>query len=74
MIQPVHPFQTKEEYVYQTLRHAILRCELAPGEKLVIDRLSIEIASGRCVVELIRVAARCVVIRCPLTAMPRNPR
>jgi len=43
MIQPVHPFQTKEEYAYQTLRQAILRCELAPGEKLVIDRLSVEI-------------------------------
>lgn len=35
-------FQTKEEYAYQTLRQAILSCELVPNEKLVIDRLSIE--------------------------------
>ena len=42
-IQPF-PFQTKEEYAYQTLRKAILTCELAPGEKLVIDRLSTELA------------------------------
>ncbi len=34
--------QTKEEYAYQYLRQAILTCELAPGEKLVIDRLSAE--------------------------------
>lgn len=42
MIQPAPPFQTKEEYAYQALRQAILRCELAPDEKLVIDRLSVE--------------------------------
>jgi DNA-binding GntR family transcriptional regulator len=36
-------FQTKEEYAYRTLRDAILRCELGPGEKLVIDRLSAEL-------------------------------
>lgn len=34
--------QTKEEYAYQYLRQAILKCELVPGEKLVIDRLSTE--------------------------------
>ena len=42
MIQPAPPFQTKEEYAYQALRGAILRCELPPDEKLVIDRLSVE--------------------------------
>jgi DNA-binding GntR family transcriptional regulator len=41
-MQPVTPFQTKEQYAYTTLRSAILRCELAPGEKLIIDRLSVE--------------------------------
>jgi DNA-binding GntR family transcriptional regulator len=35
-------FQTKEEFLYATLREAILTCALAPGEKLIIDRLSEE--------------------------------
>jgi DNA-binding GntR family transcriptional regulator len=34
---------TKEEYVYNTLRAAIMRCELKPDEKLVMDRLSVEL-------------------------------
>lgn len=34
--------QTKEQYAYSALRQAIIRCELVPGEKLVIDRLSEE--------------------------------
>lgn len=42
MNQAAPYFQTKEEYAYQALRQAILRCEFAPGEKLVIDRLSAE--------------------------------
>ena len=37
------PFQTKEELAYINLRNAILSCELPPGEKLVIDRLSEEL-------------------------------
>jgi len=37
------PFQTKEEFAYLSLRGAILSCELPPGEKLVIDRLSAEL-------------------------------
>jgi DNA-binding GntR family transcriptional regulator len=37
------PFQTKEEFVFETLREAILRLKLAPGEKLVSDRLSAEL-------------------------------
>jgi DNA-binding GntR family transcriptional regulator len=32
--------QTKQEFVYQTLRRAILVCELQPGERLVIDDLA----------------------------------
>jgi DNA-binding GntR family transcriptional regulator len=36
-------FQTKEEFIFDTLRSAILRCELEPGEKLVVDRLSEEL-------------------------------
>jgi DNA-binding GntR family transcriptional regulator len=32
--------QTKQEFVYQTLRTALLTCELKPGERLVIDDLS----------------------------------
>lgn len=31
---------TKQAYVYTTLRDAIIRCELAPGERLVIDELA----------------------------------
>ena len=31
---------TKQEFVYQTLRDAILKCELPPGERLVIDDLA----------------------------------
>lgn len=37
---PQKPYRTKEEYVYDTLRTAIMQCELPPGEKLVIDSLS----------------------------------
>lgn len=42
MIQSVTQFQTKEQYAYTVLRGAILCCELAPGKKLIIDRLSAE--------------------------------
>ncbi len=37
------PHRTKEEYVYDTLRDAIMRCDLKPGEKLVMDTLSEEL-------------------------------
>lgn len=36
-------FQTKEEFVFATLREAILKLRLAPGEKLVVDRLREEL-------------------------------
>ena len=39
-IAPGRPFRTKEEYVYDSLRTAILQCKVLPGEKLVIDRLT----------------------------------
>ena len=36
-------YRTKEEYAYEILRRAILHCELKPGEKLVVDNLSIKL-------------------------------
>jgi DNA-binding GntR family transcriptional regulator len=33
-------YATKQELVYRTLRDAIMRCELAPGQRLVIDDLA----------------------------------
>ncbi len=33
-------FRTKQEYVYQHLRDAIVRCELAPGRRLLIDEIA----------------------------------
>ncbi len=32
--------RTKQEFAYQTLRDAIMRCELRPNERLVIDNLA----------------------------------
>lgn len=32
--------RTKQEFVYQILRDAIMKCELPPGERLVIDDLA----------------------------------
>jgi DNA-binding GntR family transcriptional regulator len=34
------PYATKQELVYRTLRDAIMRCELAPGQRLIIDELA----------------------------------
>ena len=31
---------TKQQFVYSTLRESIIRCELAPGTRLVIDDLA----------------------------------
>lgn len=33
-------YRTKQELVYQTLRGAIMRCDLRPGQRLVIDELA----------------------------------
>jgi DNA-binding GntR family transcriptional regulator len=35
--------RTKEEYAYDVLRTAILRCDLKPGEKVVVDTLSAQL-------------------------------
>ena len=35
-----HRHVTKQQYVYSTLRDAIILCELGPGERLVIDDLA----------------------------------
>jgi DNA-binding GntR family transcriptional regulator len=43
---PVGSFQTKEDFVYKTLRAAILHCELPPGEKLVVDHLSSQLGTS----------------------------
>jgi DNA-binding GntR family transcriptional regulator len=37
---PDNRHRTKQEFAYQTLRDAITRCELQPGERLVIDDLA----------------------------------
>jgi DNA-binding GntR family transcriptional regulator len=37
---PPAPHITKQQAVYRTLRDAILRCELQPGARLVIDELA----------------------------------
>ena len=42
-VLPQKSHRTKQEYVYETLHTAITRCDLKPGEKLVIDNLSAEL-------------------------------
>jgi DNA-binding GntR family transcriptional regulator len=37
---PARPHVTKQQYAYASLRDAILRCELGPGERLIIDDLA----------------------------------
>jgi DNA-binding GntR family transcriptional regulator len=34
------PYRTKQELAYQRLREAIMRCELPPGQRIVIDDLA----------------------------------
>jgi len=45
MLTPVEPFRprTKEDYAYDVLRAAILRCDMKPGDRIVIDTLSAEL-------------------------------
>ena len=33
-------FQTKQQFAYQVLRRAIMRCELPPGKRLIIDEIA----------------------------------
>jgi DNA-binding GntR family transcriptional regulator len=37
---PEQSYRTKSELVYSTLRRAIMRCELGPGTRLIIDDIS----------------------------------
>jgi DNA-binding GntR family transcriptional regulator len=37
---PEHSYRTKAELVHATLRSAIMRCELGPGTRLIIDDIS----------------------------------
>jgi DNA-binding GntR family transcriptional regulator len=45
MLTPSEPFRhrTKEDYAYEALRAAILRCEMKPGDRIVIDTLSAQL-------------------------------
>lgn len=33
-------YQTKQQFAYQVLRQAIMRCELPPGKRLIIDEIA----------------------------------
>ena len=44
--QPFTRPTTKEQYVYNVLREAIMSCELRPGQKLIMDRLSDELGTS----------------------------
>ena len=37
---PEQSYRTKSELVYATLRSAIMRCDLEPGTRLIIDDIS----------------------------------
>lgn len=37
-------YQTKQELVYRTLRDAIMRCRLAPGQRLVIEEIASQLS------------------------------
>lgn len=51
-------YRTKQEFVYWTLRRAILRCELAPGERLttqeIADRLDVSLIPVREALQLLQ--------------------
>jgi DNA-binding GntR family transcriptional regulator len=44
---PKLQFQTKQEWLYRTLRDAIRNCELAPGERLLMDDLAAKFGVSR---------------------------
>jgi DNA-binding GntR family transcriptional regulator len=50
--------RTKQEFAYQTLRDAIMRCELVPSERLVIDdiarRLNVSIIPVREAIQILQ--------------------
>src|SRR5574339_696280 len=39
-VEPRTQHRTKQEFVYLTIRSSILRCDLRPGERLVIEDLA----------------------------------
>ena len=41
------PYQTKQEWVYSTLKEAILSCALAPGARLTLDDLAEQLKVSR---------------------------
>ena len=51
-------YKTKQEFVYRTLRTAILRCELAPGQRLptqeIADRLGVSLIPVREALQLLQ--------------------
>jgi DNA-binding GntR family transcriptional regulator len=51
-------YRTKQEFVYRTVRSAILRCELAPGQRLptqeIADRLSVSLIPVREALQLLQ--------------------
>jgi DNA-binding GntR family transcriptional regulator len=60
------PHRTKQEFVYRTLRDAILRCELQPGERIVIDdlarRLNVSIIPVREALQLLQAESLVIVV------------
>ena len=60
------PHRTKQEFVYRTLRDAILRCELQPGERVVIDdlarRLNVSIIPVREALQLLQAESLVIVV------------
>jgi DNA-binding GntR family transcriptional regulator len=58
--------RTKQEFVYRTLREAILRCDLQPGERLVIDdlarRLNVSIIPVREALQLLQAESLVVMV------------
>src|SRR2546421_3327167 len=67
--------RTKQEFAYQTLRDAIMRCELRPGEPLVIDdlarRLPVSTLPGREAIQMLH--AEGLVVTVPHTGVTVAP-
>jgi DNA-binding GntR family transcriptional regulator len=61
-----HQHRTKQEFVYRTLRGAIMRCDLRPGERLVIDdlarRLGVSIIPVREALQMLQSEALVIVV------------
>src|ERR1700754_29794 len=61
-----HQHRTKQEFVYRTLRSSIMRCDLRPGERLVIDdlarRLGVSIIPVREALQMLQSEALVIVV------------